>query len=76
MLFQTQYVPGVLFVGIAGTLVPFSLLCWGIQHVQAERGAIAATLEPVMAALLAWFVLDQILSLPQIVLEGYSSSSL
>lgn len=66
VLFQPEFTGGVLFVGIAGTLVPFSLLCWGIQHVQAERGAIAATLEPVMAALLAWFVLGQLLSLSQI----------
>lgn len=66
VLFQPEFTGEVLFVGIAGTLIPFSLLCWGIQHVQAERGAIAATLEPVMAALLAWFILGQLLSLSQI----------
>jgi drug/metabolite transporter, DME family len=66
VLFQPEYIGGVLFVGVAGTLIPFSLLCWGIQHVQAERGAIAATLEPVMAALLAWFLLGQLLSFSQI----------
>ncbi|MBD2459505.1 EamA family transporter [Oscillatoria sp. FACHB-1407] len=61
-IFQAQTLPGIVFVGIGGTLIPFSLLCWGIQQVRAERGAIAATLEPVMAAGLAWFALGQALT--------------
>ena len=69
-LFQLQTVPGIfpgiLFVGIGGTLVPFCLLCWGIQQVKAERGAIGATLEPVLAAILAWLVLGQALTPAQI----------
>lgn len=64
-LFQPEVLPGIAFVGIGGTLIPFSLLCWGIQQVQAERGAIAATLEPVMAAGLAWVGLGQTLTLLQ-----------
>ncbi|WP_416665723.1 EamA family transporter [Egbenema bharatensis] len=55
----------VLFVGIGGTLIPFCLMCWGIQQVRAERGAIAATLEPVIAAVLAWLWLGQTLSILQ-----------
>lgn len=65
-VFQSQTLPGILFVGIGGTLVPFSLLCWGIQQVRAERGAIAATLEPVMAAGFAWLGLGQALTLLQL----------
>jgi len=65
-LLQPAYLPGLLFVGIGGTLVPFSLMCWGIQQMSAERGAIAATLEPVLAALFAWLWLHQALSLTQI----------
>ncbi len=65
-LLQFHNLPGILFVGIGGTLIPFSLLCWGIQQVKAERGAIGATLEPVLAAILAWLVLGQALSLKQI----------
>lgn len=65
-LLQLQNLPGILFIGIGGTLIPFSLLCWGIQQVQAERGAIGATLEPVLAAILAWLVLGQALSPKQI----------
>ncbi|MBD1911827.1 EamA family transporter [Leptolyngbya sp. FACHB-16] len=66
LLFQPAHFPSLLFVGIAGTLVPFSLMCWGIQQMSAERGAIAATLEPVLAALFAWLWLNQSLSLTQI----------
>lgn len=65
-LFIPQNLLRILFVGIGGTLVPFSLLCWGIQQVRAERGTIAATLEPVVATVLAWVFLGQALSVIQI----------
>jgi DME family drug/metabolite transporter len=54
--------PAVLFVGIGGTLAPFLLFLWGVQRVRAERAAIAATLEPVVAAAVAWIWLGQSLS--------------
>lgn len=60
-LFSDGNLPRVLFVGTAGTLVPFLLFLWGVQRVQAERAAIAATLEPVLAALVAWVWLGQTL---------------
>ncbi len=69
-IFRWSNLPGVLFVGIAGTLIPFCLLAWGIQQVNAERGAIAATLEPVVAAVLAWIWLSQSLTLLQILGGG------
>jgi DME family drug/metabolite transporter len=56
----------VLFVGVGGTLVPFLLYVWAVAHVRAERAAIAATLEPVVAALIAWTWLGQTLSASQI----------
>jgi drug/metabolite transporter, DME family len=59
--------PGILFVGIGGTLIPFSLLCWAIQQVRASQASIAATLEPVIAAVLAWLWLGQTLDLVQII---------
>lgn len=66
-LLYLDVLPGILFIGIGGTLVPFSLLCWGIQQVQADRGTIAATLEPVMSAILAWIILGQALSIAQLI---------
>jgi DME family drug/metabolite transporter len=65
-VFLPENLLGILFVGIGGTLIPFSLMCWGIQQVRAERGAIAATLEPVIAAVLAWLWLGQSLNFSQI----------
>lgn len=65
-VFAPGNLPGVLFVGVGGTLVPFSLLCWGIQQIRADRATITATLEPVIATVLAWIWLGQTLSLMQI----------
>lgn len=65
-VFAPANVPGILFVGVGGTLVPFLLLCWAIQQIRADRAAIAATLEPAIAAVLAWIWLGQTLSLQQI----------
>ena len=61
-LWDADNVVGVLFVGVFGTLLPFILYIWGVQRVRAERAAVAATLEPVLAALVAWLWLDQVLS--------------
>lgn len=65
-VFLPANLAGILFVGIGGTLIPFSLLCWGIQQVQAERAVITATLEPVIATGLAWVWLGQTLNITQI----------
>lgn len=61
-LIERANIPEVLFVGIAGTILPFILYLWGITKVAAERAAIAATLEPVLAGVVAWIWLGQTLS--------------
>lgn len=63
---EVTNLPGVLYVGLAGTLAPFLLFAWGVGRVRAERAAIAATLEPVIAAVVAWGWLDQHLSWVQV----------
>jgi hypothetical protein len=45
-LFGSENIFKVIYVGIAGNLLPYLLFFWCIQRVQAERAAIAATLEP------------------------------
>jgi DME family drug/metabolite transporter len=65
-LFEAANAPMILFVGLLGTLVPFLLYVWGLGNVRAERATIAATLEPVLAALVAWIWLGQALSAMQI----------
>ncbi|WP_392436098.1 DMT family transporter [Chlorogloeopsis fritschii PCC 9212] len=65
-LIQANNLLGVLFVGVGGTLLPFLFYCWGIQRVRADRAAIAATLEPAIAAVIAWFWFGQALTPLQI----------
>lgn len=66
-LVDPENLPEVLYVGVAGTLGPFFLFAWGVARVGAERAAIAATLEPVFAAAVAWVWLRQTLSTSQLV---------
>lgn len=66
-LFTPEHLPLVLFVGLPGTLVPFLLYLWGVERVRAERASIAATLEPVVVALIAWVWLGQSLSIMQLI---------
>ena len=65
-LFEPENVLPVLFVGVAGTLVPFLLFVWGVARIRSERASIAATLEPVLAAVFAWIWLEQSLTFMQI----------
>ena len=57
----------VVFVGLAGTFAPFFLYVWGLKKVRSERAVIAASLEPVAAALIAWVWLNESLGAVQIV---------
>jgi drug/metabolite transporter, DME family len=66
-LFTRDHLPLVVFVGLVGTLAPFLLYLWGVERVRAERASIAATLEPVLVALIAWFWLGQTLSAMQLI---------
>jgi drug/metabolite transporter, DME family len=61
-----ELLPQVLFVSIFGTLASFFLYVWGIERVRAERASIALTLEPVVAAAVAWVWLAQSLSALQV----------
>jgi DME family drug/metabolite transporter len=65
-LFDPDNVARVAYVGVMGTIVPFLLYVWGIGHVASERASIGATLEPALAAAIAWVWLDQRLSAWQI----------
>ena len=65
-LFEPANLPRVLLVGVMATLVPFFLYLWGVERVRAERAAIAATLEPVLGAVVAWLLLDQSLGILQV----------
>ena len=66
-LLEPENVWKVIYVGIAGTLLPYSLFFWGIQRIQAERAVVIATLEPVIASALAWLWFGQTLTFLQLI---------
>jgi drug/metabolite transporter (DMT)-like permease len=49
-------------VVVVGTLVPFICVVAALRHLPAPRVAVAATLEPVLAALFAWWLHDESLA--------------
>jgi drug/metabolite transporter (DMT)-like permease len=53
-------------VAVVGTLVPFVCIVAALRHIPASRAAVVATLEPVLAAIIAWPVLGQTLDVWQI----------
>jgi DME family drug/metabolite transporter len=56
----------VLFIGVGGTLLPFLLYIWGVGKVKSEKAAIAATIEPPLAGVIAWLWLGERLSAMQV----------
>ena len=67
ILLSVDYFPKVLYVGIAGNLLPYLLFFWSIQRVQAQQAAITATLEPAIAGVLAWVWFGQTLNGMQLI---------
>lgn len=53
-------------VAVIGTLLPFLCIVEALRHVPAARAAVVATLEPVLAALIAWPVHSETLGPPQL----------
>ena len=51
---------------VVGTLLPFACMVAALRHIPASRAAVAATLEPVLAALFAWLVHDEELAAVQL----------
>ena len=57
----------VVAVGLVGTLIPFALVVTALRFVTSAVASIATTAEPVLAALLAWLLLGQVLGSMQLV---------
>jgi drug/metabolite transporter (DMT)-like permease len=51
---------------VIGTLLPFICVVAALRHLPAPRAAVAATLEPVLAAVFAWWLHDEHLALVQL----------
>jgi drug/metabolite transporter (DMT)-like permease len=52
----------LLWIVVLGTVVPFWLMLGGLQRVGPTRAGLLGTLEPVFAGVIAWIVLDQVLT--------------
>jgi drug/metabolite transporter (DMT)-like permease len=55
------------FVIVVGTMITFSLLTGALRHISATRASIVATLEPVLATVIAWLWLEETFGVAQIV---------
>jgi drug/metabolite transporter (DMT)-like permease len=58
------------FVVVVGTMITFSLLTGALRHVPATRASIVATLEPVVATVVAWIWLGESFGFAQLVGGG------
>jgi len=57
----------VAFIVVIGTMVTFSLLTGSLRHISATRASIVATLEPVVATVVAWAWLGETFGTTQLV---------
>ncbi len=55
------------FVVVIGTMITFSLLVGSLRHISATRASIVATLEPVVATVVAWAWLGETFGPTQLV---------
>lgn len=65
-LTEPSFLPGILFLGVFTTILPFLLFLWGLGVVKASAAGIISTLEPVGAAVLAYLWLGQSLTAMQL----------
>ncbi len=56
----------ILYVAAFGTIIPYSLFILALKHLEASRVGIITTLEPVVAAAIAWIYLGEHLTTLQI----------
>ena len=70
LLADPQVAWRVVAVGLLGTLLPFGLVVAALRWISSALAGIATTAEPVLAALLAWLFLGQVLSVPQLIGGG------
>jgi drug/metabolite transporter (DMT)-like permease len=49
----------IFYIAVAGTILPFGLYLTGINYIRSTRASITATLEPISAGFIAFFVLGE-----------------
>jgi len=66
----------ILFIGLFGTVLPFGLYNEGIKRIHSARASITATLEPVMAGVIAYGFLGEMMEPWQIMGAGLVIASI
>lgn len=65
-LLHAEMLPELAIVTLVGTVAAFGIYSQGIRRIGATHATITSTVEPVAAALFAWLLLEQALSVPQV----------
>lgn len=60
----------IVFIGLFGTIAPFGLYNEGVKRIRSTHASITATLEPVMAGMIAFALFGEVLSLLQLAGAG------
>ena len=55
------------FIVVVGTMITFSLLTGALRHIPATKASIIATLEPVIATVVAWLWLGETFGTAQLI---------
>lgn len=63
---DARYATIAIAIGVLGTLLPFGCLVLAVRYIPGHRAALVATLEPVLAAGLAWILRHESLGADQI----------
>jgi drug/metabolite transporter (DMT)-like permease len=58
---------GIAYLALIGTALGYFLFIYGISHVEAGIGSMAFFLKPFLAALFAWMILGEALTLPMLI---------
>jgi drug/metabolite transporter (DMT)-like permease len=58
---------GIAYLALIGTALGYFLFIYGISHVEASAGSMAFFLKPFLAALFAWLILGEALTLPMLI---------
>ncbi len=68
--FMRPYPPAawgwIIYIGVAGTILPFGLYYEGINRIRATRASITSTLEPIMAGIFSFLFLGEVMAPLQI----------
>ncbi len=68
--FMRSYAPvewvWIVYISVIGTILPFGFYYEGINRIRSSRASITATLEPIIAGVVSYIFLGEVMEIPQI----------